>query len=104
MNYLKVFRYVIFKPAMTTMFPALSSLFITLMLGSSILSAISTPELNLRRLQHHAYYYRHFEVFFSSRPSISPSPCCSRSSSGTSKYASCGTRGRARPERSSRIS
>lgn len=64
MNYLQVFRYVIFKPAMATMFPALSSLFITLMLGSSILSAISTPELTSVAYNITAYYYRHFEVFF----------------------------------------
>jgi len=63
MNYLQVFRYVIFKPAMATMFPALSSLFITLMLGSSILSAISTPELTSVAYNITAYYYRHFEVF-----------------------------------------
>jgi polar amino acid transport system permease protein len=63
MNYLQVFQYVVFKPAMATMFPALSSLFITLMLGSSILSAISTPELTSVAYNITAYYYRHFEVF-----------------------------------------
>jgi len=63
MSYLQAFRYAILKPALTTIFPSLSSLFITIMLGSSILSAISTPELTSVAYTITAYKYRHFEVF-----------------------------------------
>lgn len=41
----QVFFDVIFKPAFTRVYPALQSQFILIMLGSSIISAISVPEL-----------------------------------------------------------
>lgn len=41
----QVFFDVIFKPAFTSVYPALQSQFILIMLGSSIISAISVPEL-----------------------------------------------------------
>ena len=63
MSYLQAFRYAILKPAIITIFPSLSSLFITIMLGSSVLSAISTPELTSVAYTITAYQYRHFEVF-----------------------------------------
>jgi polar amino acid transport system permease protein len=63
MSYFQAFRYAILKPAMITIFPSLSSLFITIMLGSSVLSAISTPELTSVAYTITAYQYRHFEVF-----------------------------------------
>ncbi len=63
MSYFQAFRYAILKPAIITIFPSLSSLFITIMLGSSVLSAISTPELTSVAYTITAYQYRHFEVF-----------------------------------------
>jgi len=63
MSHLQTFRYVILKPALATMFPSLSSLFISVMLGSSVLSAISTPELTSVANRITAYQYRHFEIY-----------------------------------------
>jgi polar amino acid transport system permease protein len=63
MNRFQVWRHIILYPALQKMFPALSTLFIMLMLGSSILSAISAPELTSVAFSITAYYYRHFEVF-----------------------------------------
>jgi polar amino acid transport system permease protein len=63
MTYFQTFRYAILKPALITIFPSLSSLFITILLGSSVLSAISTPELTSIAYSITAYKYRHFEIF-----------------------------------------
>jgi polar amino acid transport system permease protein len=63
LNLFQTFRYVILKPALATMFPSLSSLFISVMLGSSVLSAISTPELTSVANRITAYEYRHFEIY-----------------------------------------
>jgi len=63
MTYFQIFRYAILKPALITIFPSLSSLFITILLGSSVLSAISTPELTSIAYSITAYKYRHFEIF-----------------------------------------
>jgi len=40
-----IFRYVIFKPALASVFPSLAAQFILLLLSSSVVSAISVPEL-----------------------------------------------------------
>ena len=40
-----IFRYVIFRPALASVFPSLAAQFILLLLSSSVVSAISVPEL-----------------------------------------------------------
>lgn len=42
---LAIFQYVIFKPALAAVFPSLAAQFILLLLSSSVVSAISVPEL-----------------------------------------------------------
>ena len=42
---LQIFRYIVLKPALRAIYPALTSQFILLMLASSIVSAISAEEL-----------------------------------------------------------
>ena len=42
---LQVFRYIVLKPALKTVYPALTSQFILLMLSSSVVSAISADDL-----------------------------------------------------------
>ena len=59
---LQVFRYVILFPALSTVYPALSSQFILLMLGSSVVSTISAQELTATNdLQ--ASTFRSFEIY-----------------------------------------
>nr|WP_246739550.1 amino acid ABC transporter permease [Martelella sp. HB161492] len=45
MSPLQIFRYVILKPAFSAIFPSLAAQFILLLLSSSVVSAISVPEL-----------------------------------------------------------
>ena len=45
MSPLDIFRYIIIKPALAAVFPSLVSQFILLLLSSSVVSAISVPEL-----------------------------------------------------------
>lgn len=63
MNRVQIFRYVIIKPALANVYPALSSQFILMMLASSITSAISTPELSAEAAQIGADTFRSFEVY-----------------------------------------
>jgi polar amino acid transport system permease protein len=45
MSPLTIFRYVVLKPALSSVFPSLVAQFILLLLSSSVVSAISVPEL-----------------------------------------------------------
>lgn len=63
MSNFQVLRHITMYPTLQKMFPALSTLFIALMLGSSVLTAISAPELTSVAFGITTYYYRHFEVF-----------------------------------------
>lgn len=45
MSPLTIFRYVVFRPALAAVFPSLVAQFILLLLSSSVVSAISVPEL-----------------------------------------------------------
>ncbi|KQT85401.1 ABC transporter permease [Aurantimonas sp. Leaf443] len=45
MSPLVIFRYVVLKPALSAVFPSLAAQFILLLLSSSVVSAISVPEL-----------------------------------------------------------
>lgn len=63
MNKLQILRHLILYQALQKMFPGLSTLFILIMLGSSVLTAISVPELTSVAFDITSYYYRHFEIF-----------------------------------------
>lgn len=60
---LQVFRYVVLKPALHTVYPALTSQFILLMLGSSVVSAISAEELTSVANNIQSQTFRAFEVY-----------------------------------------
>ena len=58
-----IFRFVILFPALKTVFPALASQFILLMLGSSVVSAISAEELTAITNTLQSTTFRAFEVY-----------------------------------------
>ncbi|MGE5501965.1 MAG: amino acid ABC transporter permease [Ignavibacteriales bacterium] len=60
---LQVFRYVILKPALRTVYPALTSQFILLMLSSSVVSAISADELTSAANNIQSQTFRSFEIY-----------------------------------------
>jgi polar amino acid transport system permease protein len=60
---LQVFRYVILFPALKIVYPALSSQFILLMLGSSIVSQISAEELTFSANFLQSRTFRSFEIY-----------------------------------------
>jgi polar amino acid transport system permease protein len=61
---LQTFRYVVLFPAMKTVYPALASQFILLMLASSIVSAISAVELTAVTNSLQSTTFRPFEFYF----------------------------------------
>jgi polar amino acid transport system permease protein len=61
---LQTFRYVVLFPALKTVFPALASQFILLMLGSSVVSAISAVELTAVTNSLQSTTFRPFEFYF----------------------------------------
>ncbi|MBL8671934.1 MAG: amino acid ABC transporter permease [Alphaproteobacteria bacterium] len=61
---LQVFRFVVLFPAVKAVFPALASQFILLMLGSSIVSAISATELTAVTNTLQSTTFRAFEFYF----------------------------------------
>ena len=60
---MQVFRYVMLFPALSTVYPALSSQFILLMLGSSVVSTISAQELTATANDLQARTFRSFEIY-----------------------------------------
>jgi polar amino acid transport system permease protein len=60
----QVFRYIVLKPALRTIYPALTSQFIFLMLTSSIASSITATELTHVGAELEASTFRSFEVYF----------------------------------------
>nr|WP_286209164.1 amino acid ABC transporter permease [Azospirillum sp. A1-3] len=60
---LQVFRYVVLKPALRTVYPALTSQFILLMLSSSVVSAISADELTSVANNIQSQTFRSFEIY-----------------------------------------
>ncbi len=60
---LQVFRYIVLKPALRTVYPALTSQFILLMLSSSIVSAISADELTSVANNIQSQTFRSFEIY-----------------------------------------
>ena len=60
---LQVFRYVVLFPALRTVYPALCSQFILLMLSSSVVSAISAQELAAIANNLQSKTFRSFEIY-----------------------------------------
>ena len=60
---LQVFRYVVLFPALSTVYPALTSQFILLMLSSSVVSTISAQELTATANDLQARTFRSFEIY-----------------------------------------
>lgn len=60
---LQVFRYVILKPAMKSVYPALTSQYVLLMLQSSVISAISAEELTAIANDVASRTFASFEVY-----------------------------------------
>ncbi|APT60015.1 amino acid ABC transporter permease [Roseomonas gilardii] len=60
----QIFRHIILKPALRTIYPALTSQFIFLMLTSSIASSITARELTHVGAEIEATTFRSFEVYF----------------------------------------
>lgn len=61
---LQVFRYVILFPALKVIYPALTSQFILLLLGSSVVSQISAEELTFTANFLQSRTFRSFEIYF----------------------------------------
>lgn len=61
---LQVFRHVILFPALKVIYPALTSQFILLLLGSSIVSQISAEELSFTANFLQSRTFRSFEIYF----------------------------------------
>jgi polar amino acid transport system permease protein len=63
LKWLQVFRYVVLRPALRAVYPALTSQFILLMLSSSICSAISAEELASAANDIQSRTFRSFEIY-----------------------------------------
>ena len=61
---MQIFRYVVLLPAIRTVYPALTSQFILLMLNSSVCSAIAASELTAAANDIQSRTFRSFEVYF----------------------------------------
>jgi len=61
---LQIFRHIVLFPALRTVYPALASQFILLMLGSSIVAAISAEELTAVTNSLQSTTFRSFEFYF----------------------------------------
>ncbi|OSQ32208.1 amino acid ABC transporter permease [Thalassospira sp. MCCC 1A03138] len=64
MNRVQIFRYVIIRPALKKIWPALSSQIVIVMLGSSVCSQIAAEELTFAANYIQAVNFRAFEVYF----------------------------------------
>lgn len=64
MGPLKIFRYIILKPAIQAIYPSLTSQFILLMLNTSVCSAIAAAELTAAAGDIQSRTFRSFEVYF----------------------------------------
>ena len=65
MSGLQVFRYIILMPALKTVYPSLVSLFVLIMLDTSIVSAIGVEELTFVGKYLQSRTFRDFEILFS---------------------------------------
>lgn len=60
----QIFAYVILKPALMTVYPALTSQFILIMLNTSVISVISARELAYQAKYLQSRTFRNFEIYF----------------------------------------
>lgn len=63
LSWLQIVRYVVIKPALRAIYPALTSQFIFLMLGSSVVSAISATDLTAASNDLNSLTFASFEVY-----------------------------------------
>ena len=61
---IQVFRHVILMPALKNVYPSLTSQFVLIMLGSSIISVISAEELTFQANYLQSRTFRSFEIYF----------------------------------------
>jgi polar amino acid transport system permease protein len=61
---LQIFIYIILKPALMTVYPALTSQFILIMLNSAVISVISAQELAYQAKFLQSRTFRSFEIYF----------------------------------------
>jgi polar amino acid transport system permease protein len=61
---LRIFRHIVLMPALKAVFPALSSQFILVVLGSSVISTISAEELTAIANNLQSQSFRPFEIYF----------------------------------------
>jgi polar amino acid transport system permease protein len=61
---LQIFTHIILKPALMTVYPALTSQFILIMLNSSVISVISAQELAYQAKYLQSRTFRSFEIYF----------------------------------------
>ena len=59
----EIFRFVVLKPALRTVYPALTSQFILLMLSSAVVSAISADDLTSVAANLQSQTFRSFEIY-----------------------------------------
>ncbi len=60
----QIFLYVILKPALMTVYPALTSQFILIMLNTAVISIISVQELSYQAKYLQSRTFRNFEIYF----------------------------------------
>jgi polar amino acid transport system permease protein len=60
----QIFIYIILKPALMTVYPALTSQFILIMLNSAVISVISAQELTYQAKLLQSRTFRSFEIYF----------------------------------------
>ena len=60
---LHIFRYIVVRPALRAIYPALCGQFISLVLTSSIVSSISAMELSAVAAQIESQYFISFEIY-----------------------------------------
>lgn len=60
---LEIFRYIVFRPALKTVYPALTSQFILLMLSTSVVSVISAEDLMSEAANLQSRTFRSFEIY-----------------------------------------
>ncbi len=61
---LQIFLYIIIKPALMTVYPALTSQFILIMLNTAVISVISAKELAYQAKYLQSRTFRNFEIYF----------------------------------------
>jgi len=61
---IQVFRHIILMPALKKVYPSLTSQFVLIMLGSSVISVISAEELTFQANYLQSRTFRSFEIYF----------------------------------------